>query len=785
MMTSRRWMECIAWGVVLLVVFGETGLVAALEIRVRSSAEDGKPVVGAVASSWSIKENGTYTRLGRAVTDEKGIARLPVPGGGLQRLVVWADDYVRQDVDLPASLPDAFEIRLDRGLSKVLRVRDAAGLPVNRFRLTVVPEERLSFKDLWAISMRNVGGPAADVATAVNEGRRNYDLEGYRPRTMVSSEGEVVLRGLSRGNHRVLLSAPGFGVVDRRVSMDKKGAVTLVLDDRDCREIQVVDARSGQGIEGAFSAPAAAFVEGPYATIWPAWQTRPDGMLPLGCPEKVLGLPAGRIIAAKEHAPLVVVAGERGARIVLGPGAQVRGSALTAEDVPLAGARVIASVSGFRRTGEVDANGGYLLTGVPAGTVHLRLVEGESGAWIAGRTLVAGDGETYEVNFTPGRESRLFLQRNGEPWPEVTVVVVADAEGETSILALGRADEEGRVRLPCLEGSSGELGIMVFDGSEFVSVPVPKKGVFSRLKELVTGSDDADVITVNIEGRFIDGRVVDAATGEGLELHSVDAQGTGHCRGIIVDPSSPLYLGSLGGMVSVCVSTGAKTGTDERGRFRLFAPRGAKRLLASGYSLTAGDDQYESASRDIRSIPPGKRVTIPLQKAGSVRVEISDSAGNVPPGCSVEWRRAVWGPDDNGSTTSCGDEGVSFLSPPSETPVFIVARADGLAPALEGPLVLPRGGADSLRLVLRAGGSLRILVDEAPQFNGRAYVPEGTLRDGAGRDWTMVEYPRISPGFKEIAFSLLPPGKWTVDLGGKRRTVHVEAGKEAVADLRD
>ena len=767
----------------------------ALDVVVTAPEEQRTPVEDAIVSIWCSDKDEAAILLDRSRTDENGMVSLSDGCARESVLLVCADDLLRREVDLPAEISSPVEIALERGQSKSLRVRDPDGRPIKEFSYTVLPESRFSTAEMTKLnSVQSVPGLALallernSVRTSQSD-RPGFELEGYAPRRIVNDQGGVEIRGLSEGPQTLLVGAPGYGVVLTRFSVGGDTPVTVVLDKVECQEALIVDAESGQGVEGAFWAPHPAFTEGRFASLWPAWPSEPDGKLALGCPRKVAGTTADGVVAAPGYAPAILVPGKAVPRIELGRGATITGSAYDANEVPLAGHLAVAMIGGLRRVAEVNANGKYSLSGVPAGKVSLELVNPD-GDVVATRQLEVGLSSVREVDFVPGNETRLSILRNGEAWPDVRVLLVLDLPGQISqIRVLGSAlsDQSGRVQFLVPEGMDGKMGLVILDENGIVSAPLPKKGLLDRLRNAIVARDESE-LTIDLEGRYVAGRVVAAEDGEPLASRRVSTTGgAGFCTGIIVDESSPLYIEALAGNVNLCVGRPSATaGTDRRGRFRLFVPASSEsdRLTVDGSRLTAEQDAYESASRDLSEVPTDEELLFRLQKAGSIRIDVTDTSGTVPADCYLQWRRTTWGPDTNAGSSECRMDGPSFLEPPSMTPLLIVARAEGLAPAMAGPISIPAGGTDRVRLILRRGGTLRV-VGDLPTFQGRAYVPPGTLTDAAGRDWTMIVMPEIDASLGELTFAPLPPGRWTVQLEDRRKRVQLEADQVVTADLRN
>ena len=416
--------------------------------------------------------------------------------------------------------------------------------------------------------------------------------------------------------------------------------------------------------------------------------------------------------------------------------------------------------------------------------MDVQLLDPEGTSWIASRQVeVRGDGE-YVLDLTPGRPLH-FVVRHGEPWSDVTFAVATRQDARLPVLDVGRTDREGRARLSMPEEGERKLGLVFSDGRQVFSATMPEKSLLRRVAEAVVGDGDQPLV-IELAGRFVEGEVLDAETGKGLARRPVSARGTVGtlCRSVLADPASPLYVDDLRGLASVCHGEYAETGTDGRGRFRNFVPEGCRYLEARGSAFVPGLDEYESARREIDELPEDDPVTFRLHRATGLRVVVTDAAGAVPPGCDVRWRLARWGPGGNSSTAACGDT-VTRLSPPPETPVLVVARAPGFAPAVEGPPVLTDGGNESVRLILRRCGTICVRFDDRllPRRDGRAYPPPGIVRDGAGRDWTMIVISDVSVAARELVFAPLPPGRWSVQLGGEHENVRLREGEDVVVEL--
>ncbi|GEM_PF-6476478 len=760
-----------------------SGSASAVEVVVSDAGEEAAPVQGAVVSLWAFDEKGAPRFVARTNSDEGGVAALSgrTPEGGA--LVVWADGRLRQELRFPDALPDRVEVNLEAGERKIVRVRDERGKPITHFRIAVFPADRLSLSTIAAMNSSGrfdgAGGVLGSVAAAEMEMR----LEGFEVRTVESEKGEVIVGGLEEGEYQLFVGAPRFGTATETFSTSREGTLTLTLDRGTCRRTRVVDRRNGDPVEGAFAAPAPAFVQGPFAKLWPAWPSGLEGELSYGCPRRQIGLRAARVIAAPGYAPLALDGEAPGPEVALGPGARIVGSALEDGEIPLADHLVVAEAGGFEWRTKVDVSGEFALAGLPAGSVDLQLFDPTEEQWVVGTRLALEPDETRQVALGPGGRVRVQILRAGEPWPDLAVVLVAGAETEPVIVAQCESDEQGWCALPVPEGYEGRLSLTVSDGRQILSVPMPEKGTMARLREKLFAEEEEQTITVDIPGRWIEGRVIDDASEEGLPSHSVEIRTSGKCQGMVAGADSPLAVEAMEGLILICSGTAVATATDREGEFRLFAPKEGRTLSVGAPFLPHDGPEYEPYSREVKAIPPDEALEIRLRSTGVVEVRVSDSAGKVPESCTVIWRLADFGPSTNRGSSRCEEDGSARLNPPPNKPVLFVAEAPGSALALEGPLLLAPRDRKTVQLTLHPSGTVRIRSTDFPRHEGRPYVERGTLMDAAGRDWTMVAFPRFMPGANEVVFDRLPPGNWVVKIGNERRKVRLRAGQEMLVDL--
>ena len=212
------------------------------------------------------------------------------------------------------------------------------------------------------------------------------------------------------------------------------------------------------------------------------------------------------------------------------PGAAIVGTVRGVEPHELARLRVAASsqdAAGNWVHASVDHAGRFRLP-VPAGTWTLVALTGD-GRWPASRTVTVAEGEEVEVDLeiTPGATLSGTVRLNGEPLPAAGLRLVGAGVDEVA------SDWQGRFRFTGLPPGSYLLTVLGYDEER-------------RLE--VDGDREFDV---ELDRVTLSGRVVDVAGG-------------------------PL----AGARVSL-PDAGAEARTDPAGRFRLAAPPGEHRLLAS------------------------------------------------------------------------------------------------------------------------------------------------------------------------------------------------------------
>ena len=396
--------------------------------------------------------------------------------------------------------------------------------------------------------------------------------------------------------------------------------------------------------------------------------------------------------------------------IKLEPETHLRGVVLDQDGEPVAGADVIlralrqpgADIRGVVFLGDdgpvraqSGADGSFLLGHVPRETEVDILVVAEGFAqWIQWsdpdrKPLLAGAEEPYEIRLQPAAIVSGVVTRDGQPVAGMGVwaqgIHPTEGWGETT------ADAEGRYRLEHLP--AGAYNICIDDTEDFVA-PAHENVTVAPGEELA-GCD----FTLTLGG-IIQGRIVDAETGEGIP----QARAAGY------GPSRPQSG-------AACFGTEA----DENGEYRLRVAPGLNYIYYQG-----GIEDYphsEDADYEIE-VGEGETVRGPdlkLQRAEPFEIVVTDPDGEPVPGAKVTlsidhfpYRRET---DEDGK---CAVRGLA----PQHPFVVIVQHAE--RELVGAALVAPEQLGEPVRIVLTQGAAVAFrLVD--PQFEPVADVEVSAL----------------------------------------------------------
>ena len=784
---SRAVRMLVLAGLVVLLA-GAGAQAGVVVVRAPAGEEEVRPVAGATVTLWEETEDDAVL-LGRWETGDEG--RVELPNGPLGRaslLVVTAPGFARRDVE-PGGDRERLTVDLDPGLARDLVVVDHRGRPVPRYRWSALPlgrvEDDLRLAVMAAVEADRFGGGGAERQPW---GRFALEIEGTAVHEERPLDGATTMRGLEDDEYLLLVGAPGLGVQARRFLAAGEGPVVVRLPDpATCEPVVVPDRETGQPLAGVVPTPLPVIAEGPWKVAWPAWPTGPDGLLPTACPSWVPWVgPSTAILVAEDHAPRFGWEARRdpGGGWVMDAGVVLEGQARDREDEPLAGARVVVTVGGLERSAEVDANGRFRIEGVPRGSAHLQLLD-RDGQVLLARELDTRSRDRLRLDLSLGKGLVFRLLREGEPWTGVRVAVLQPGDrNDFRVLATGTPAADGLVRLPVWFGGEegdedvpDDLQVAILDDRQVINVPLPGRGLLGWLRSFFTDEEPREL---DVSGRTVEGRVLDADTEDPIEGAFLVAYRYGHCLPVIVDRGSPLYVPALRGYFRACKGVYAYTAADDEGRFRLFLPAEEEVLSAEGPPDPYGEEDaapWADESRRVSELLPGEPVVFRLHRSAAIRVRVVTPDGQLPPTCSVGWQHVAEGPEAASSLSPCRPDGTEIYPPPG-VPVLIFAEAADYARVFEGPLALSPGRREEITLTLARPGKIRLEMAEPPTLGGRPWLPPGTLRDAAGRDMLPLATVKGSADLRTVEFSNLPPGKYVVEVGGERRRVTLEEGQE-------
>ena len=313
---------------------------------------------------------------------------------------------------------------------------------------------------------------------------------------------------------------------------------------------------------------------------------------------------------------------EAAAKIVLGPECQITGLVLDDQRQPIVGAEVRAEsiegdatyprgyvyLGGRPQFGAVsDAQGRYTLGHLPRGASPRLTAKAKGYADFAtpfgpqrAPGPVAGSGEDYAITLQRTVPIEGTVTHDGQPVPGVEVQ--ASAEPPFQGGATAKTDEEGHYRLDGL--GPGLYTVSVRGHPDLVAV--------AREHVLLPPNGSATGIDLTMTpGGLIEGRVVDADTG----------QGVAKARLIVQGPAHPAHERSPD------VAT-----TDDQGNYRVRVADGANRVVyAGGYGST-----YADVSVTVREGETVRASDLALMSSRPVNVQVLGPDGQPAPGVALE-----------------------------------------------------------------------------------------------------------------------------------------------------
>ena len=760
----------------------------ALEFHVGEAGADSfRAVTEAQVSLWRDEHEGEVALVARGRVDDTGSVHLEAPRGGPLIAVVTAPGFARFEQEL--SRGDFLDVRLHRGRSLRFSVQDADGRQVVRFRWSIVPSSVLSPPVLASVlAGKEVGGlPRGE--SEDRGGSLAYGLEGCRIQEY-QGEAPVLVKGLGPEDYDLWVAAPGSGFTVRNLPADRTGPVVVRLDSEGCRQARVVDKETHQPLEGGIGAPSPDFLREPLRRVWPSWPTGADGMLTIGCSRTFFGRQGVGIVTAPGHAPIILGTDQRRAlatesepRIEMGKGAVLEGRAIDEEGQPVSLGRVDVTVSGLTYTRPLAADGSFRFEGLPAGAAFVQLFDEAAGAVTGSRRLVIEADSHSMIHLGPGRELSLHLLDGTQPLSGWMVLLGVGSRGEVAVLAANRSDEQGIARLLPPEWSKEESpSLLLIHENTLITAPLPARGLLGQILDRLRGASGDESLELSLDGQWIEGRVVDDQSDEAVEGMLVRSAGRGICRDIPVPEGSLPEIEVPGGVLTFCDGWLGETLTDVRGRFRVFVPSDARSVSAREPYL-AGNKSYSEESVAVATSHRDRPLVIRVRSRASLMISALGEGGRTPAGCFVGWKRTEPGPYSTGSQGECSSSGSTEFGAPVGEPLLVVASAPGYASAMDGPFILKAGEQRRIQLSFSRPGSIVVHGVSLPVHNGRPYLLPGTLLDAAGRDWTYLSRPELSPSGTKIVFRGLPSGQWTVSISNRRERVRVHPQQESEVDF--
>jgi hypothetical protein len=591
--------------------------------------------------------------------------------------------------------------------------------------------------------------------------------EGQTQKDVASPDGRFLLEDLAEGDYvlqvlvpeRAPASVPARAVVARRttdvgVVRVRRGGVVRGT---------VVEA-SGEPIAGA-----TVRLLGPGDdAIWLhdlTAETDPSGAFEIrGAPEG----PQQVVASHADHAPAdarVDVDSARGpaeARLVLGRGGRVEGSARKRDGTPLTGLRVTASSMGSGRLGwdriqaTVGPDGRFAIDPVPPGRTRVSLMSsGGPGRPISTniltKTVEAREGETVVVDLL-SREILVtgHVTQRGTPLPGLAIRLMGES---MSVIWSGPslgvpASPTGPQHLRGTTDEAGSFALLVDEPGRYrARIESPETLRLYPTRPLDIPDVETHEVEIAFSGVPVDGIVVDGETEKPVARATVQLSPKGNA------PSPP---------------SGAMTGAD--GRFSLEADPGEYRIWARA-------DDYRQAHSEVTVDPAGTSdLRLELERGLDVSGRVLDRRGRAVSGIDV----LATGEDHHSAYGQTLPDGTFHLGGLAATTYNLCAGAELAGYAVRAGV---RPGDSEVSLTLRPGGTVRLLVkgtSGAPLAKAYAFVSKV---DGAAVEVPSTAGPTDSSGFAEVP---VPAGALQLSVGAEKYrvgTAQVQVGEGAAVNV--
>ncbi|UCF67776.1 MAG: hypothetical protein JSV80_00275, partial [Acidobacteriota bacterium] len=430
---------------------------------------------------------------------------------------------------------------------------------------------------------------------------------------------------------------------------------------------------------------------------------------------------------------------------------------------------------GLKRVAIASETGDFTIDRLAPGLVDVVVAfPGPEGDTLFRRRVEIRDGETTDFAMSNSPPLRVRVVEGGEPRPDVAVVLIG-------------IEEEGRARVVS-DAVSNEDGVAIIpraspiDSGALVGVREADAALFTRLSQLPSEDRSGDVRTLVIDGQRLRGRVVAAIEKSAVSgaLLSCSRKGAGISRRR--NRQSPLYFHTLG---TECLADRAASlaASGQRGQFEMWLPEWCQWLEVNGPPTRGQELPWHPVQLDVeqlaQQLATGEPIEIPLERGRLilVRYTFSDNHLSAPVEISLLRPGQTWQRRSVRSQT-----GSARLEPDDEGPWQIVARAEGFARAVAGPLSVPEGAPLEIELLIERGGTIAVHGIGPDAEHGLASLQ---ILDARGSDWAMLADAMPLADGDGIEIGPLPTGRYQIIAGGVKKTVNIRfAGDRRVVAAR-
>jgi protocatechuate 3,4-dioxygenase beta subunit len=585
--------------------------------------------------------------------------------------------------------------------------------------------------------------PGATIAATSATGAGPGGFQGV----MASSDadGRFELAGLALGTYRLQAQHPDYAEASQIVDVQQAVGSTDIRLSAGGALAGIVVSESGGPVAGASVALQSGGGGGPRFGGGPGGQpmvTDEAGSFRfdrLAAGRYTIAASAGNRSSAPLEVPLLAGESRADLRIALGVGTTLRGQVSGLGNDLRGSVNVNATgPEGYFAGVRPTVDGSFSLSGVPAGSIHLRATAGSFAAGTrsasADVTIAEGQAEAdVDIVFAAGYSLSGTVTRGGDAVAGAMIAASPAGEGPSGT---ARTDAAGGYSLAGL--SAGDYTVTAS----------PPQGASRRQKVQISGDQTLDFA---LPLAALSGVVVEA--GSGLPLGGAD---------VSVDTGE-------GGPRS-----GARAVTDSAGRFALEG------LEPRSYVLTARLAGYDYDKRTVDAAADGSAsLSIELRRGEGVGVRAFDAALGFPlRGLSAEARDNAGAKVFEGRVALDSDGRGEI---PSLRPGAYSARlwAQGYAPIMRAVSV----PSPTLELGFTLGGTVEIRV--GPETLARH--PQARLVDSSGAPYALN--PFSPDGWFALAAAVwqhdhVAPGDFVLEVvGGPSKPLSVTEGGKAVVDL--